>query len=101
MSIRGQLNEDAVLCTADRTYTLRSVTLSNSVLVVTPPSDLSSTDEDIVIRDQLHEIFEAIPCIPRLQKLSGLLRGRDYDEGHEEDEEELDEDEGDQRPVSC
>lgn len=96
--IKGQPNEDAVLCTADKTYTLRSVVLSNSVLVVTRPLSSSSATEDIVIRDQLHEVLEAVPCLPKLQRLDGLLRGREYDEGHEEDDEVVEEDYG--RPVS-
>lgn len=85
MTIKGQTDEDAVLCTADKTYTLRSVVLSNSVLVVTPPT--TGSNEDIVIRDQLHEVLEAVPCIPKLQKLRGILRGTEYDEGHEDDDE--------------
>lgn len=40
----------------------------------------------MTIRDELHEILELVPCVPRLHKLNGLLRGREYDEGHEEDE---------------
>lgn len=58
--------------------------------------------EDVVIQDTLHEVLELVPSIPRLQVLNGLLRGREYDEGHE-DEDEMDvretrEDDG--RPVS-
>ena len=56
--------------------------LSNSVLVVTP----TSNPEEVAIRGQLHEILEPVPCLPKLQKLGSLLRGREYDEGHEEDE---------------
>ncbi|KAI0093396.1 sister chromatid cohesion protein Dcc1 [Irpex rosettiformis] len=94
LTIRGQPDEDAVLCTPERTYSLRSVVLSNSVLVVTP----TSNPQDVVIRRQIHEILEPVPCLPRLQKLSTLLRGREYDEGHEEDEEIGEDEEG--RPVS-
>ncbi len=100
--IKGQPNEDAVLCTSDKTYTLRSVVLSNSVLVVTPPpagSTTNSSNEDIVIRDQLHEVLELMPCLPKLQKLNGLLRGREYDEGQEETE-GLEDGMEDDRPVS-
>lgn len=104
MVIKGQPNEDAVLCTSDKTYSLRSVVLSNSVLVVTPPKDTEIADkgatesQDIIIRDQIHEILELVPCLPKLQRLGGLLRGREYDEGHEEDE-EMSVDEDDDRPV--
>ncbi|KXN89658.1 putative sister chromatid cohesion protein DCC1 [Leucoagaricus sp. SymC.cos] len=88
LTIKGQVNEDAVLCTNDKTYALRSVALSNSVLVVTPSAhDFSLSNvsgrEAVAIRDELHEILELIPTVPRLYKLAGLLRGREYDESDE------------------
>ncbi|KAI0331169.1 hypothetical protein GY45DRAFT_1322645 [Cubamyces sp. BRFM 1775] len=98
-TIKGSPEDDAVLCTADKTYTIRSVVLSNSVLVVTPdPADQDAyelDDEpliDIAIRDQLSEVIELVPCVPRLHKLNQFLKGREYDEGHE-DEESMSEDE--------
>ena len=93
-----------MLCTADKTYTVRSVVLSNSVLVVTPDPTTPDEDEDagdsedpvqeVFIRDQLHDVVELVPCVPRLHKLNGLLRGREYDEGHD-DEDVVSQDEGD------
>jgi sister chromatid cohesion protein DCC1 len=94
LTIRGQADEDAVLCTTEKTYALRSVVLSNSVLVVTPTSNA----KEVVIRDQLHEILEPVPCLPKLHKLASLLRGREYDDGHE-GEDDLSDDNHD-RPVS-
>lgn len=88
-TIKGQANEEAVLCTNSKTYALRSVALSNSVLVVTPntgkfPLDVTTASrESVVIRDELHEILELSPAVPRLHKLIGLLRGREYDESDE------------------
>ena len=87
-----------MLCTADKTYTIRSVVLSNSVCVVTPdasPQDEGEPVEEVFIRDQLSEVIELVPSVPRLHKLKSLLRGREYDEGHEDedmvsDEEEVD-----------
>lgn len=67
---------------------MRTVGLSNSVLVVTPPQDAFAsmfTDNGVVIRDQLNEIIELAPIVPKLHKLSTLLRGREYDEEHDED----------------
>ena len=84
LTIKGQANEDAVLCTSDKTYNLRSVVLSNSVLVVTRPPIGSMEDGDaIVIRDQLNEIIELVPTVPKLHKLTSLLKGLEY-EGHED-----------------
>ncbi|KAJ7498832.1 sister chromatid cohesion protein Dcc1 [Mycena latifolia] len=76
LSIKGQSGEDAVLCTNDATYTIRSVVLSNSILVVTPQSNADT----VVIRDQVNEILELTPAVPKLHKLSVLLRGREYDD---------------------
>ena len=72
---------------------MRSVNLSNTVAVVTSPpyaSDAGFGDETLVIRDQVHEILELTPIVPKLHKLSTLLRGKEYDEDHEEEETEDD-----------
>jgi sister chromatid cohesion protein DCC1 len=98
-TIKGQPGDDAVLCTADKTYSLRSVVLSNSVLVVTSDDQSPSSSDctDVVIRDQLNEFLELVPSIPRLHKLDGFLKGMEYDEG--QDENQFDNDD-DRRPVS-
>ncbi|KAG1802728.1 sister chromatid cohesion protein Dcc1 [Suillus plorans] len=80
--IKGHPTEDAVLCTLQKTYAVRSVVLSNSVLVVTPSR--SDPDGTVHIRDQLHEILELVPVVPKLHKLSILLRDMEYDEGDED-----------------
>lgn len=89
-SIKGQAGEDAVLCTEDRTYVVRSVTLSNSVLVVTRDAedDWDDLGGTVVIRDTVNEILELTPTVPKLQKLSSLLQGREYT-GDEDDENEV------------
>ncbi|KAI0356391.1 hypothetical protein OH77DRAFT_1589352 [Trametes cingulata] len=102
-TIKGASEEDAVLCTADKTYTVRSVVLSNSVLVVTrDPADADADDvdapvEDIVIRDQLSEVIELVPSVPRLHRLNAHLRGREYDEGHEDEDMISDDEDGNPR----
>ncbi|KIK99326.1 hypothetical protein PAXRUDRAFT_822870 [Paxillus rubicundulus Ve08.2h10] len=82
LSIKGHPTEDAVMCTADKTYSLRSVVLSNTVLVLTP----SRTDPDgtVHVRDQLHEVLELVSSVPKVHKLPVLLRGMEYDEGDED-----------------
>ena len=92
-AIKGNPAEDAVLCTDDKTYSIRSVSLSNSVLVVTP----GEVQDQIVIRDTSHELLQVTPVLPKVHKLAGLLRGREYDEGREDlDDDILDEEQGTQ-----
>ncbi|RXW24700.1 hypothetical protein EST38_g1139 [Candolleomyces aberdarensis] len=92
LAIKGDPTEDAVLCTNDKTYSIRAVNLSNTLLVVTPPPDTAHdfSDEVVVIRDQVNEILELTPTVPRIQKLVSLLRGREYDETNEDDDEAAD-----------
>jgi sister chromatid cohesion protein DCC1 len=95
-TIKGQPTEDAVLCTSDKTYSLRSVVLSNSILVVTPPIgastdvDDSEITEDVVIRDQISEVLELVPSVPKLHKLGLLLKGMEYEEGREDEDMNVD-----------
>lgn len=83
LCIKGASNEDAVLCTPDTTYNLRSVVLSNSVLVTTPST---GSHPALEIRDELHEILELTPCVPKLHRLKALLKGLDYGENAEDDD---------------
>ncbi|KAI0720887.1 sister chromatid cohesion protein Dcc1 [Fomitopsis betulina] len=85
--IKGNSEDDAVLCTANKTYTMRSVVLSNSMVVATVGQADGSIPSVVVVRDQLHEIIELVPSIPRLHKLDTLLRGMEYDERSEDADE--------------
>jgi hypothetical protein len=67
---------------------MRSVALSNTVLVVTPTPDDSTSnfsDDAVVICDQLNEVIELVPIVPKLHKLYAMIRDRQYDEGQEDD----------------
>ena len=90
-AIKGNPAEDAVLCTDDKTYSIRSVSLSNSVLVVTP----GEVQDQIVIRDTSHELLQVAPILPKVHRLAGLLRGREYDEGREDLDDDVLDDEQD------
>lgn len=78
--------------------------MSNTVLVVTRPPGGNEEDTDaIVIRDQVKEVLELVPAVPKLHKLGILLRGMEYDEGQDEEGMDVDDDisDGDgDRPVS-
>jgi sister chromatid cohesion protein DCC1 len=72
-------------------------------LVVTRPPGGEELDTDtIVIRDQVKEVLELMPSVPRLHKLGVLLKGMEYDEGQDEEGMDVDDDiDGDSdRPVS-
>jgi len=91
LTIKGDPEDDAVLCSAEKTYGMRSIGLSNTLLVVTPvPDDFASqfADDAVVIRDQLKEIIELTPSVPKLHKLSRVRKDRQYDESLEEDDED-------------
>jgi sister chromatid cohesion protein DCC1 len=77
MQIKGHPTEDAVLCTTSKTYAMRSVVLSNSVLVVKPQVEEESGD--LIIEDSLNEVLELVPIVPKVHVLRALLRGREYD----------------------
>lgn len=91
-TIRGRVSDDAVLCTASQTYAIRAVTHSNTFVVATGPSDGSSSG--LVVRDQVSQILELVPSVPKVHRLDGLLKGCEYDEGHEEDADDGSDDEG-------
>jgi sister chromatid cohesion protein DCC1 len=86
LAIKGGPEDDAVLCTSDRTYNIRSVALSNSVLVVSPCPD---GEQQVVIQDGLNELLELVPAVPRLRRLNALLKEHQWEEGHEEEDEDF------------
>ena len=86
IAIKGGADDSVVLCTSNRTYDIRSVTLSNNVLVVCPPTDGVGNSDQIVIQDSLNELLELVPTVPRLHRLNSLLKEHEWEEGHEEDD---------------
>jgi len=67
---------------------MRSIVLSNTVLVATAAPDghaSNYSDDAVFIRDQLNEIIELVPVVPKLHKLSASIRSRQYDEGQEDE----------------
>jgi sister chromatid cohesion protein DCC1 len=81
LKIKGNNTEDAVLCTADKTYTLRSVVLSNSVLVVSAPQYTEDSGaQTVAIQDQLNEVIELVPTVPKLHKLTTMFKGLECDD---------------------
>ncbi|KAF8263504.1 hypothetical protein EI94DRAFT_1832278 [Lactarius quietus] len=69
-----------------KTYDIRSVILSNNVLVVCPPPDGDGSSDQVVIQDSLNEMLELVPTVPRLHRLNTLLKGHEWEEGQEEED---------------
>ncbi|RSH90931.1 hypothetical protein EHS25_010107 [Saitozyma podzolica] len=95
LTIKGRPGDEAVLCTPDSTFLLRTVTISNSILVCRNPSSQHSSDPSstattfstdtsigtpqggpptLEIRDVCHSILEPLPCAPNLERIRKLLR---------------------------
>ncbi|KAF8897615.1 sister chromatid cohesion protein Dcc1 [Infundibulicybe gibba] len=87
LCIKGEQGDDAVLCTHDKTYAMREVVLSNSVLMVTPADGHETDTAAVVVRDTVSAVMELTPAVPRMEKLAAMLRGRLYDDGEDEAEE--------------
>ncbi|KAF9648550.1 hypothetical protein BDM02DRAFT_3155665 [Thelephora ganbajun] len=88
-AIKGDPTEDAVLCTDDKTYSIRSISLSNSVLIAGP----GEAQDQIIIQDTNRELLQVAPVLPKVHRLAGLLRGREYDEGREDLDDDMHDDE--------
>lgn len=74
LKIKGDPADEAVLCTNDKTYAVREVQQSNSVLLIS-----LEEDNNLLIRDNVSSTLELIPTRPRLQVLDTLLRHSEYD----------------------
>lgn len=87
VSLRGQPNEDAVLCTNSKTYALKFVGTSNSVFLV-PPSHQFSVNEESPDSDTNTPVasvlkvapgtMELVEVAPRIDKLKSLLSENPY-----------------------
>ncbi|KAG8919857.1 hypothetical protein FRC01_001066 [Tulasnella sp. 417] len=98
VTIRGKANDEAVLCTRTTTYSLRTVQLSNSFLVVTGEDAPSGSSKDHIIRDTISELVELVPAVPKLERLTGLLKKNKY-RAEEEDGSDDDAMETQERPA--
>ncbi|RAL53976.1 hypothetical protein DM860_004447 [Cuscuta australis] len=102
VTLRGQPDEDAVLCTESKTYALKFVGTSNSVCLI-PPTDqsisedattlLSSNDKTTVVSSVLKvapSCMELVEVAPRLDKLKMLLSKNPYSFDDEDKASEMD-----------
>ncbi|KAM0010365.1 putative sister chromatid cohesion protein Dcc1 [Helianthus debilis subsp. tardiflorus] len=87
VSLRGEPNEDAVLCTKSKTYAVKFVGTSNSVFLV-PPSEQFVVDETPPVAAVIKVapgIMELVEVSPKIDKLKTLLLENPY--RYDEDDE--------------
>lgn len=86
MTLRGQPDEDAVLCTASKTYAVKFVGTSNSVFLI-PPSDkvsgsCNNKDGDSMVVASVLKVapgsMELVEIAPKLDELKLLLSQNPY-----------------------
>ncbi|KAJ9098966.1 hypothetical protein QFC19_006190 [Naganishia cerealis] len=79
LTMKGTPSDDAVICTSSQTFSLRTITVSNSMLFLRPSTtDTNSPDEEtqqnLLIQDTCHEILELTPTVPRLDRIEKVLK---------------------------
>lgn len=102
LTIKGDLNEEAVLCTASTTYAIKYVSTSNTVLLI-PPGGYTNSAQDIAgkgcdvgadnvgpptanVLATIPGYLELVETAPRLDKLKLLLNERPYTEELDEEQ---------------
>jgi sister chromatid cohesion protein DCC1 len=63
------------------------VALSNSVLLVSPIPHIDGSENQVVIQDNLNELLELVPAVPKLHRVNALLKEHEW-EGYKEEEED-------------
>ncbi|KAI7863422.1 sister chromatid cohesion protein Dcc1 [Spinellus fusiger] len=72
--IKGLPEDEAVLCTDTKTYNVRQVSTSNTMLLTLPVS----TQGVMTVLDELSSTIELLPCVPGLQRIDTLLEETRY-----------------------
>ncbi|KAK4520098.1 uncharacterized protein ATC70_008228 [Mucor velutinosus] len=72
--IKGLADDEAVLCTESKTYIVRQVNTSNSLLLTT--KDPMSNQH--IVHDDMSSTIELLPCIARLNRIDELLKESSY-----------------------
>ena len=61
-----------------------ALTLSNSVLLVSPSPHIDGSENQVVSQDSLNELLELVPAVPKLHRINVLLKEHEWEEGHED-----------------
>ncbi|KAG0177819.1 Sister chromatid cohesion protein DCC1 [Apophysomyces sp. BC1021] len=70
--IKGQPDDEAVLCTATKTFSIHQVNTSNSILLATGGNNM------IHVVDDVSSTIELLPCVARLGTIDTLLEPTMY-----------------------
>ncbi|XP_047951178.1 sister chromatid cohesion protein DCC1 [Salvia hispanica] len=89
VTLRGQPDEDAVLCTSSKTYAVKFVGTSNSMLLIPPSEDVSRSrnnkdDGSLAVASVLKVApgcMELVEVAPKLDELKLLLSQKPYSFG--------------------
>lgn len=73
LTIKGRPSDDAVLCTQNKTWALRTVAVSNSLVILRPPSDETLAPE-LHVRDVCHDVLECVPAAGRTERIRAVLK---------------------------
>ena len=77
--IKGQPSDDAVLCTSDETYNIRSVKNSNSLLLCCQQDVIAGNKrQKLDIQTTLHQTLELEKTLPKLDVILQLLRDQEW-----------------------
>jgi sister chromatid cohesion protein DCC1 len=74
LQIKGDIDEQAVLCTHNQTYSLRKAETSNTLLIASPPT----ADQGYVVKGMQSYHYEVLKIAPRLQTLRTMLEESPY-----------------------
>jgi len=92
LTIKGDKNDEAVLCTSSTTYAIKYVSTSNTVLLI-PPVPETTDDGTACIESAgagvvatASGLIELVETAPRLDKLKTLLNQRPYTEDLDEEQ---------------
>ncbi|KAI8982349.1 sister chromatid cohesion protein Dcc1 [Mycotypha africana] len=76
--IKGLPDEEAVLCTNARTYQVRQVHTSNSMLLISKNEETIDDVDQYLVHDDISNYVELAPTIPRLNRIDELLMQAPY-----------------------
>lgn len=82
LTIKGQPTDEAVLCTSDTTYNIRAVQSSNSILICEASTSVAASSKgkgkEAEVKTTLHQTLELDLTIPKLDRISELLKGQEW-----------------------